>query len=187
MIVRSCSHPQGWRDLGRKYLHQRVCVQSRLLAQQLSEWGPQGKCPDSSCLSCLWLCCAICVMFSRLWFITCYPHHQASLVAQKVKNLPAMQGTWVPSLGQEYPLEKEVATDSNILTWEIPEKQRRLAGYGPCSHKELDTTKWLSTYTHQQNSSMFSNIWNHIPHTVCTRKLIQGAWPTVTASPTSIQ
>ena len=37
-----------------------------------------------------------------------------------VKNLPAMQETWVPSLGQEDPLKKEMATYSSILAWEIP-------------------------------------------------------------------
>ena len=44
----------------------------------------------------------------------------ASLVPQKVKNLPAMQKTWVQSLGQEDPLEKGIATHSSILTWKIP-------------------------------------------------------------------
>ena len=52
----------------------------------------------------------------------------SSLVAQSVKNLPAMQGTrlpaaqekWVQSLGQEDPLEKEMATHSSILAWKIP-------------------------------------------------------------------
>ena len=39
----------------------------------------------------------------------------ASLVIQMVKNLPAMQETWVRSLGQENPLEKEMETLSNIL------------------------------------------------------------------------
>ena len=48
---------------------------------------------------------------SRLW---------ASLVAQMVKNLPAMQETWVLSLGWEDPLEKEMATHSSILAWRIP-------------------------------------------------------------------
>ena len=43
----------------------------------------------------------------------------ASLVAQTVKNLPAMQKTQVPSLGREDPLEKELATRSSILAWEI--------------------------------------------------------------------
>ena len=44
----------------------------------------------------------------------------ASPVAQMVKNLPAMQETWVQSLGQEDPLEKGMATHSNILAWRIP-------------------------------------------------------------------
>ena len=44
----------------------------------------------------------------------------APLVAQSVKNLPAVQETRVPSLGQEYPLEKEMETHSNILAWKIP-------------------------------------------------------------------
>ena len=37
-----------------------------------------------------------------------------------VKNLPATQETWVRSLGQKDPLEKEMATHSSILAWEIP-------------------------------------------------------------------
>ena len=41
-------------------------------------------------------------------------------MAQILKNVPAMQVTWVQSLGQEDPLEKEMATDSSILAWEIP-------------------------------------------------------------------
>ena len=44
----------------------------------------------------------------------------ASLVAQMVKNLPAMQETWVLSLGQEHPLEKGMATHASILAWRIP-------------------------------------------------------------------
>ena len=44
----------------------------------------------------------------------------ASLVTQMVKNLPAMQETLVQLLGQEDPLEKEMATHSSILAWKIP-------------------------------------------------------------------
>ena len=44
----------------------------------------------------------------------------ASLVAQMVKNLPAMQETRFQSLGQEDPLEKEMATHSSNLAWRIP-------------------------------------------------------------------
>ena len=49
-----------------------------------------------------------------VWFF------RASLVAQTVKNLPEIQETWVQSLGQEDLLEKEMATNSSILAWEIP-------------------------------------------------------------------
>ena len=41
-------------------------------------------------------------------------------MAQMVKNLPAMQETWVRSLGQQDPLEKKMATHSSILAWTIP-------------------------------------------------------------------
>ena len=44
----------------------------------------------------------------------------ASLVAQMVKNLRAVQETRVGFLGQEYPLEKTMATNSSILAWRIP-------------------------------------------------------------------
>ena len=44
----------------------------------------------------------------------------ASLVAQRLKRLPAMRETWVRPLGWEYPLEKEMSTHSSILTWRIP-------------------------------------------------------------------
>ena len=44
----------------------------------------------------------------------------ASLVAQRLKHLRAMWETWVQSLGQEDPLEKEMAPHSSILAWKIP-------------------------------------------------------------------
>ena len=45
---------------------------------------------------------------------------KASLVAQTINNLPAMQETWVRSLSEEDPLEEEIATHSSILGWRIP-------------------------------------------------------------------
>ena len=53
-------------------------------------------------------------------------------MAQRVKRLPAMQETWVLSLAQEDPLEKEMATHSSILAWKIPwtEKPGRLQSMG---------------------------------------------------------
>ena len=60
-----------------------------------------------------------------------------------VKNPPAMQETWVQSLGREDPLEKGMATHSSILAWRIP--QRSLVGYSPWGCKELDMTESLIT------------------------------------------
>ena len=58
--------------------------------------------------------------------------YRASLIAQLVKNLPAMQETCVQSLGWEDPLEKEVAAHSSILAWRIPwtEESGRLKSMG---------------------------------------------------------
>ena len=56
-----------------------------------------------------------------------------------VKNLPAIQETWVRSLGGEDPLEKGMATHSSILPGEF-HGQRSLEGYSPWGLKELDTT-----------------------------------------------
>ena len=72
-----------------------------------------------------------------------YIPSRASLVAQMVKNLPAMQETQVQSLGQEDPLEKEMATQSSILAWRIPwtEEPGRLQFMGSY---ELDSTGRLT-------------------------------------------
>ena len=48
------------------------------------------------------------------------PSVWASLMAQTLKNPPAMQETWAQSLDQESPLEKEMATHSSIPAWRIP-------------------------------------------------------------------
>ena len=62
-----------------------------------------------------------------------------ALLAQLVKNQPAMQETLVQSLGQEDPLEKEMATHSSILAWKIPwaEEPGRLQSM---ESQESDTT-----------------------------------------------
>ena len=63
----------------------------------------------------------------------------ASLVAQLMKNLPAMPETWVQFLGQEDPLEKEMANHPSILAWRNPwtEEPGRLKSMGS---QELDMT-----------------------------------------------
>ena len=57
-----------------------------------------------------------------------------------VKNLPAMQETWVRSLGREDPLEKEMMTHSSILAWRIPWTEG-LVGYNSWGRKESDMTE----------------------------------------------
>ena len=61
----------------------------------------------------------------------------ASLVVQTVKNLPATGETWVRYLGQEDPLDKEMATHSSILAGEF-HGQRSLAGHSSWDRKELN-------------------------------------------------
>ena len=57
---------------------------------------------------------------SKVLLFGLFDYFQASLVTQLVKNSPAMQETWVRSMGWEDPLEKGTATHSSILTWRIP-------------------------------------------------------------------
>ena len=68
------------------------------------------------------------------------PYMWASLVAQIVKNLPAMQEIWVQSLGHKDPLEKGMATHSSILAWRIPwkEKLQFLVSYSTWDREESD-------------------------------------------------
>ena len=75
----------------------------------------------------------------------------ASLVAQMVKNLPAVQKTQVQSLGGEDPLEKGMAIHSSILAWRIPGTERSLVGYGPWGHKDLDKTQQI---THREANTV---------------------------------
>ena len=65
----------------------------------------------------------------------------SSLVAQMVKNPPAIQETWIQSLGQKNPLEKELATHSSEEWPGESYGQRSLVGYSPWGHKVLDTTE----------------------------------------------
>ena len=63
-------------------------------------------------------------------------------MAQTVKLLYTMREIWVRSLGQEEPLEKEMATHSSTTAWKIPWMEE-LVGYSPRGGKELDTTERL--------------------------------------------
>ena len=83
-----------------------------------------------------------CSWFHYLW---------ASLVAQRLKCLPAVWETWVQSLGREDPLEKEMAIHSSILVWRIPWTEE-FGGLQSTGRKESDTTERLHFhYLHQPN------------------------------------
>ena len=97
----------------------RASASARVLPMNIQGWFPLG------------LTGLISLLFkglSRVFFSTTIRNHQffgvePSLMAQRVKNPPAVQETqetWVWFLGQEDPLEKEMATHSSILAWEIP-------------------------------------------------------------------
>ena len=88
---------------------------------RLSSWATV---PTSS----TWLIClpGLCLKPSELWLCliaVARTSNGDSMVAQMVKHLPAMQETWVQSLGWEDPLEKEMATHSSTLAWKIPQME----------------------------------------------------------------
>ena len=78
-------------------------------------------------------CCTVVLFRGTIFTLSC-DIFKASLVAQKVKRLPAMQETWVWSLGREDPLEKGMATHSSIHAWKISWMEP--GGYSPWGHKE---------------------------------------------------
>ena len=84
-------------------------------------------------------------------------------MAQRVKNLPAMQETQetqVWSLGWEDSLEKEMATHSNIPVWKIPRREDP-AGYSPRGHKESDMAEQPRTRIKylEKNKPFKGNVW----------------------------
>ena len=79
------------------------------------------------------------------------------MVAQTVKNLPAMQELWGPSLGQEGPLEKEMATHSSILAWKI---------------SWTEEPDWLQSMGSQISRTGLSNFYFHFC-TLSNQKLLE--------------
>ena len=71
-------------------------------------------------------------------------------VVEMVKNLPAMQETWVQSLGWDDPLEKGMATHSSILAWRIPweEERGRLQSMGCKQPDTIERRTHTHTHTH---------------------------------------
>ena len=86
----------------------------------------------------------------------------ASLVAQTVKSLPAIQETWVRSLDQEDPLEKEMATHSSILAWKIvwTEEPGRLQSMGSQRVRHNPATDTLLLWVHDKNKKYLVLKWH---------------------------
>ena len=93
-----------------------------------------------------WMCFYGIFLTVVIWWEVYYPIG-ASLVAQKVKNLPAMQENWVRSLGNEDPLEKGMATHSSVLVWRILWTEEP-GGLQSTGSQELDTTNRLTFSFH---------------------------------------
>ena len=75
---------------------------------------------------------------------------------KKLKNLPVVQDTWVQSLGQEDPLEKEITTHYSIFVWKS-HGQRSLVDCSPGGHKRVDITLRINNKTTQLISACMSN------------------------------
>ena len=76
----------------------------------------------------------------------------ASLVAQRLKRLPAMRETWVQSLGREDPLKKEMAANSSILAWRTPWMEE--PGGLQSSGSQRAGHEWATSLSHLQFSSV---------------------------------
>ena len=86
----------------------------------------------------------------------------ASLIAQLIKNLPAMEETWTRLLAQEDPLEMEMATHLSILAWRFPgtEEPGRLQSTGL---QELDIAEQLNPITKQEEKRVTSSVGTRLP------------------------
>ena len=101
-----------------------------------------------------------------------------SLVAQMVKNLPAMQETWIRSLGWEDPLKKEMATHSSIHAWRIPWTEEP----GGLVYRVAKSQIWLSNQhfqVHMYPSKLCTDLSN-------TETIISITWHPI-AIPTSMK
>ena len=103
--------------------------------------------------SCLTLRKMNCQRRHTCWHIYRLYWEGASLVAQRLKRLPAMQETWVRSLGQEDPWKRKWQPTPVFLRGES-HGQRSLVGYSPRGRKESDTTEWLHFHSWPLSTQM---------------------------------
>ena len=98
---------------------------------------------------CHWDFLAVVFMVITAWYIkneSLLKYNTFGSVGKESVCKARNKETQVPSLSWEDPLEKKIATCSNILAWKIPWTEES-GGYSPKGHKEFDMTEWLSTYT----------------------------------------
>ena len=144
--TRECTFPSpllGTSDqvLGKaQFTHMLKCEGAAVQKQEnTEEWMSQVSPEKQSPWDCNWLASPQCVAGDSwkesLHLKKCTHIDGASLVAQEGKNLPAMQQTWVWSLGWEDPLEKGMATHSPGFLPGESHGQRSLVGYSPWGHK----------------------------------------------------
>ena len=108
---------------------------------------PDGPGPDTTSS---WQLCAMVFIYCISW---------ASLVAQIVKNPPALQETWVQSLGQEDPPEEEMGAHSSVLAWRTPWTEEP-GGLQSRGCKELGTTEHMSTLLSRSSGLLLRR--NHV-------------------------
>ena len=150
-------------------IHKRICYP--LLTAVNTLWISRLKINYISQYSLFPNCISV-IQFAFLIVFT-YTNKCTSLVAQTIKNLPAMQETWVWSLGQEDPLQKGMATHSSILAWRIPIDR---GAWWATVHRvtESDTAEWLwfsLFYTNNQR-----RLWHTTPVLLLENPMDRGAW-----------
>ena len=114
-----CERGRGWEDLGEWHWKKKKCAHPSMYLPR-DFLFPEQLCVSSNTNTLetsLLLRVIILLTFKVALDIWSKMLH---ILAQAVKNLPAMQETWVWSLGQEDPMEKRMATHSSILAWRIP-------------------------------------------------------------------
>ena len=142
VFVLVCFVLQFSRDI---YFNEYLCCENSLT---IFPWTFRNKCWHvNTCRYIIWTfkynkyLAYVCILF-----VFKHVYARASLVAQIVKNLPAVQETQVWSLGLEDPWRRKWQPTPGFLPGE-PHGQRSLVGYSPWSCKESDTTEQLSTHT----------------------------------------
>ena len=117
---------------------------------------------------------------SILWHLCIFSlgfllHDWASLVAQMVKNPPAMQETWVQSLGWDYPMEEGIVTHPTILAWRIP-KDRGACGLQSMGSQRVRHSwaivKVYEFYKLTSISKQQTELWA----AMCNRAMVSRSW-----------